>query len=149
MKESESDVNDDSSNVSVVSSKQNHILNERQRRRKMNEKIQNLKDLLPRTSQEILTNKLAVLHESVQYIQHLQQVVSQLTERNRMLEDRVNHSESEISHLCRIANFGTYVPHVNPTSVTSSCSEYSPANDQSPSWAPFNNNFTPYFHSPN
>ena len=87
----------------------------------------------------------------MQYIQHLQQVVSQLSERNRMLEDRVSHSENEISHLCRIDNFGTFAPHCNPTSVTASCSEYSPATDQSPSWAPFNNNnnFTPYFHSPN
>jgi len=66
-----------------------HNMNERQRRLKINQKIQDLKELLPKQSADILSNKLTILHESVEHIKNLHQLVDHQNERNHYLEQRL------------------------------------------------------------
>jgi len=73
------------------------VLNERQRRLKMNQKIQALKELLPKSCADVLSNKLAILHESVQHIKNLHLLVEQLNERNQYLEQRLGTVEKELT----------------------------------------------------
>jgi len=52
-----------------------HRMNEKRRRMKMNDKIQELRHLLPEQSEDVLTSKLSVLHESVKYMRELKEVL--------------------------------------------------------------------------
>ena len=81
-----------------------HNMNERQRRLKINQKIQDLKELLPKSCADILTNKLAILHESVDHIQNLHRVVEHLNERNLYLEQRLIEQEKDLLLLKQFNN---------------------------------------------
>lgn len=96
----------------VHSSNYNHNLNERQRRLKMNQKIQELKDLLPKEVANTLTNKLAILQESVEYVKSLQSLLAQCKEKIQSLEQQLSTYSNS---LCNPTNYSTTVPNNNTT----------------------------------
>ena len=63
---------------------------------KNQQKIQDLKELLPKQSADILSNKLTILHESVEHIKNLHQLVDHLNERNQYLEQRLAFLEKDL-----------------------------------------------------
>ena len=62
----------------------------------MNQKIQELKELLPKSCADILSNKLAILHESVEHMKNLHRLVDHLSERNQFLEHKLITAEKEL-----------------------------------------------------
>jgi len=58
--------------------KMNHNRSERERRQRINDSIDELRDLLPPQCREIATNKLAILQESVGYMRHLKDSIERI-----------------------------------------------------------------------
>ena len=81
----------------------------------MNQKIQSLKELLPKSCADILSNKLAILHESVQHIKNLHVLVEQLNERNHYLDQRLATVEKELTifHTNIINNNNNSLANIN------------------------------------
>lgn len=75
--------------------KNKHNLTEKKRRMNINEKIDELKELIPPPRKAMLFNKLSILHESVEHMRQLQALVGVLNERYSQLEEKWKESQME------------------------------------------------------